>query len=276
MIVDSHQHFWNLERGANDWITDDIWQIKRDYTPDHLRDYLKHLGIDKTILVEASAEHGENDFMASKAAEAGFVGGIVGWVDLNAPDARARLDALHSRPIFKGVRPATSMDQADQPSLTDMFVQNATYLREIGLCMDAMALPHLIPFFTALAQAVPELPMLIDHCAKPCIGVGKEAGDKWRGDMAAFATLPNTYCKLSGITQEFGPGWTVAQLQPIFDHIFTHFGADRIMWGSDWPVLEMSASYTQWFDAMQQLISACSETEKAAILGNTAASFYKL
>ena len=276
MIVDSHQHFWDLARGANDWITDDIWQIRRDYFPAHLGDYLKHLGIDKTILVEASAETGENTFMAAMAEKAGFVGGIVGWIDLDDAGAEAQLQQMGDLDLFKGVRPAISLDPARPPVMSPKFVQNAKAIAAQGMAMDAMAHPHLLPFYTELASAIPDLRIVVDHCAKPVIGGGQDAGDGWRRDMAEIATRPNVYCKLSGITQEYGTGWSRAALQPVFDHVLTHFGPNRIMWGSDWPVLEMTASYTQWFDAMRGLIAGLSDAEQSEILGGTACRFYRV
>lgn len=272
--IDSHHHFWRIDRGENDWIDDSISGIRRDYLPEHIDPYLRHLGVTKTILVEASAGDSENVFMSEMAKNAPFVAGIVAWVDFTKPDAPEKLANLSENPLIKGVRPVMLRADDTEPVLHDIVAQNATLLPDLGFTFDAMAVPHLLPMFAQLAEAVPRLPMVIDHCAKPIIKDGQPASDTWRADMATLASHPNMHCKLSGIAHEFGPGWSARNLQPVVDHILEIFGPNRIMWGSDWPVLELSGSYTQWLEAVETMIEGCDDAGKAAIRGGTAARFY--
>ncbi len=276
MRIDAHQHFWQLSREQNDWIDDSLWQLRRDYRPEHLSPYLDLLSIEKTVLVEASAGDDENRFMADEAASTDFVGAIVGWIDLWAGDAPNHIATLAAREKFRGLRPAIDQSPTTPPTLNRAFIAGGELMAQHGLSFDAMAVPHLIPFFTELADACPDLPIVLDHCGKPDIGNGRDAGDGWRRDVAAFAARPNTWCKLSGISREWGAGWHADGLRSVYDHVLDRFGADRVMWGSDWPVLEMTASYSQWFGAVCQMLDGCSAIERSAVLGGSAAEFYKI
>ena len=276
MIVDAHQHFWLIDRGVNGWIDDSISGIRRDYLPEHLEPYCRHLGIDQTILVQASETLGENGFMADLAAESGLVGGIVAWLDLTSTDAFRTLEDLSKSPIIKGIRPVLQGIEDTNWVLQDSVMSCLKVLPALGLRFDALIQPRHLPVIAKLAEAVPDLDIVIDHAAKPVIQGGRRPDADWYDGMRHVASHPHLHCKISGLATEHGPGWTATTMQPVVDHLLDTFSPARLMWGSDWPVLELDGSYVQWFTCLQSMLSGCSASEKADVLGNTAARFYGL
>lgn len=273
MIVDAHHHFWQIERGLYDWIDDSIWELRRDYLPPHLAPYLRQLGINKTILVQAAEDVTDNPFLLDMAAQSGFVGGIVAWVDLTAKKCPKQLEQLSDAPLVKGIRPVLQGIADNDWVLQADILANLRRLPALDLRFDALVQPRHLDTIAQLTDAIPDLPIVIDHAAKPVIAGGAALSDDWRAGMAALAQCPNVHCKLSGLATEYGQGWTVDALRPVSDHLLAHFGADRLMWGSDWPVLERHGSYVQWFSAARKLVPTA---DHAAVFGNTAARFYGL
>lgn len=276
MIVDAHQHFWRIDRGVYDWIDDSISGIKRDYLPTHLAPYLAHLGIQKTILVQASETLQENQFMADLAVECAFIGGIVAWLDLTAPDAMSVLQELAQNPLVKGIRPVLQGIEDSDWVLQGDVVSCLRALPDLGLRFDALIQPRHFKAIAEVARTIPDLAIVVDHAAKPVIRDGTPLDADWYDGMQVLAQCPNVYCKVSGLVTEYGPGWTVQGLQPVVDHLIELFSPSRLMWGSDWPVLELDGSYSQWFDCVKQLIAGCTPAEQANILGGTACRFYGL
>ncbi len=276
MIIDAHQHFWQIDRGVSDWIDDSISGIRRDYLPSHLAPYLDHLKIEKTVLVQASETLSENDFMLKLAEQAPFIGAIVAWLDLSDTNAPKILEDLAPKPLIKGVRPVLQGIEDDDWILQPKVMDNLRRLPDLGLRFDALIQPRHLPCIDKLAWAIPDLPIVVDHAAKPLIRGGRVLDDDWKRGMVKLAKHPQMHCKISGLATEFGPGWSADTLKPVVDHLFSCFGPSRLMWGSDWPVLELDGSYSQWFTCLQSLISDLSSEEKADILGLTAARFYGL
>ena len=276
MIVDAHQHFWQISRGVNTWIDDSISGIRRDYSPEHLAPYLKHLGIDKTILVQASETVEENRFMTSLADQCDFVGGIVAWIDLSASSAENELEQLAAYPLIKGIRPVLQGIEDDEWILQENLISALRELPKLGLRFDALIQTRHLNTISEGASQIPELAIVIDHAAKPVIRDGAEPDAAWFDGMSELAQNEQVFCKLSGLVTEHGEGWTVNALRPVFEHLLNVFTPDRLMWGSDWPVLELDGSYVQWFSCVNSLISDLSSTERDQILGGSAARFYGL
>lgn len=274
MIIDAHQHFWQIDRGVTDWIDDSISGIRRDYVPSHLAPYLDHLQVDKTVLVQAAETLSENDFMLGLAEQAPFVGAIVAWLDLSTTNAPDTLRDLAAKPLVKGVRPVLQGIEDSNWILQPNVMDALRLLPDLGLRFDALIQPRHLPIIEKLAWAIPDLPIVIDHAAKPVIRGGATLTDEWLQGMAKLAKHPRMHCKISGLATEFGPGWSAETLRPVVDHLIACFGPSRLMWGSDWPVLELDGSYSQWFTCLQTLISDLSEDEQADILGQSAARFY--
>ena len=276
MIIDAHQHFWQISRGVNTWIDDSISGIRRDYSPEHLAPYLKHLGIDKTILVQASETVEENRFMTDFADQCDFIGGIVAWIDLSARSAVDELEQLSTNPLIKGIRPVLQGIEDDEWILQENVISALRELPKLGLRFDALIQTRHLNAISEVASLVPELAIVVDHAAKPVIRCGAQPDAAWFDGMSKLAQNEQVYCKVSGLVTEHGKGWTVNALRPVFDHLLNVFTSDRLMWGSDWPVLELDGSYVQWFDCVNNLIANLSSTERDQILGGSAATFYGL
>jgi len=274
--VDAHHHFWKIDLGIYDWISDDIAGIRRDYQPEHLAPYLKHLGVSKTVLVQAGESLLENDAMLAIANHSDFVAGVVAWVDLTAPDAAFRLEDLATHDKVKSIRPVLQGIADSDWVLQPKVVSNLRLLPELNLCFDALIQPRHLAVLDRLTDLIPELRVVIDHAAKPVIANGQAAGPDWELGMARLAEKSQIFCKLSGMATEQGPGWQASTLQRVCDHLLSTFGPRRLMWGSDWPVLELVGSYTQWFEAAQQMLSGLSDEDRDWVMGKTATQFYSL
>lgn len=276
MIVDAHQHFWQIDKGMHGWIDDSISGIRRDYLPKHLAPYLAHFGIDKTILVQAAEDLADNSFMDGLAQNADFIGGIVAWLDLSASNAADILHDLAQNPLIKGVRPVLQGIEDSTWILQPAVLDNLRLLPGNGLRFDALVQPRHLTAIDTLATSIPDLPIVIDHAAKPVIRGGTALDRDWLDGMARLARHPQMHCKISGLATEFGPGWSAESLRPVVQHLLECFGPARLMWGSDWPVLELDGSYPQWFTCLKTMIADLNTAEQADILGGTATRFYGL
>ncbi|MBX3576333.1 MAG: amidohydrolase family protein [Rhizobiaceae bacterium] len=272
--IDAHQHFWRLERGDYGWLTPALAPIHRDFEPGDLQPLLAREGIAGTVLVQAAATEAETEFMLSLADRHDFIEGVVGWVDFAAPDAPARIARIARHPKLKGLRPMIQ-DIADtdwmlRPDLAPAYEA----LMAQNLVFDALVLPRHLDNLLALLRRHPAMRAIVDHCAKPEIRNG--GFDSWAERMSAIATETAARCKLSGIVTEAGPGWTVETLRPYVEHVLDVFGPERLIWGSDWPVCLLAAGYHEWVAATDTLLSGCTASERAAILGGNAAEVYGL
>ena len=274
--IDAHQHFWRVERGDYHWMDDSVAPIRRDILPEDILPLLVRHGIDGSVVVQAAATEAETRFLLALAKDAPFVRGVVGWVDLESADVANRLEDLASDPKLKGVRPMLQdIDDTDwiaRPAV----VQGLRAVAERGLRLDTLVQPRHLRILTQVAEGIPELPIVIDHCAKPLIAGGVDPGDGWRADMARLAALPQVMCKLSGLANEAGQDWSAEELRPVADHVLQVFGPERVMWGSDWPVLEMVGIYDGWVSATETLLSGLTPNQRAQVLGGTATQFYGL
>jgi L-fuconolactonase len=275
--VDAHHHVWRLERGDYGWLvpTTALVPIYRDFGLADLRPLLAAANVDTTVLVQAAPSVAETRFLLDVArASAGLVRGVVGWTDLAAAEAIETLAALAADPLLKGVRPMLQ-DLADPEWIARPEVQPAlAALPQLGLRFDALVKPReLMPLLRALERQ-PDLAVVIDHCAKPDI-----AGDGWQpwaDAIAAIARHTRAHCKLSGLVTEAGADWTVERLRRYTDHVLQCFGPERLLWGSDWPVVTLAATYEQWVEASDSLLAGLSRADAAAIRGDNARRFYGL
>lgn len=272
--IDSHQHFWALARGDYAWLTPALPALFRDFGPGELAPLLAGHGIAASIAVQAAATEAETRFLLELAAATPFVAGVVGWVDLAAVDAPARVAALASDRRLLGLRPMLQ-DLADDDFIVSAAVApGLAAMAAQGLRLDMLVRPRHLSRVPVLRGRYPDLPMVIDHGGKPDIAGGDHEG--WAAALAEVAADGVTCCKLSGLVTEAGPAWSVEGLRPFVDTIVALFGAERVMWGSDWPVLNLAADYGAWVAATGELLARLSEAERAAIMGATAARFYGL
>ena len=274
--TDAHHHLWQISRGIYDWIGDDLHPIRRDFEPDHLKPYLDHFNITRTVLVQAAEDPAENAAMLAAADAHEFIAGVVVWVDLEAPDAKDQITRLAHHAKVKSLRPVLQGIEDNDWILRPAVVDALSVLPSLNLCFDALIQPRHLGAIATLGTRLPDLDIVIDHAAKPVIRGGQDAGDHWRDGMARLAQNPRIFCKLSGLATEAGPGWSQASLQPVVDHLLTHFSPARLMWGSDWPVLEMDGSYGQWVQTTDALLASLSTRDRACVLDQTARNFYRL
>ncbi|MEX3006968.1 amidohydrolase [Hoeflea sp. TYP-13] len=274
MRIDSHQHFWQLARGDYGWLTSDLKPIYRDFLPDDLAPLLQRGGIGGTVVVQAAPTVAETEFMLSLAAQESFIRGVVGWVDFETRSAPQQIAAMAQDPKLVSLRPMIQ-DIADVDwMLGDALAPAFRALIDCDLTFDALVKPpHLKNLHTLLTRHG-DMRVVIDHGAKPQLHDGTLDG--WANDMAALARDTDAYCKLSGLVTEAGTGWTVDDLRPIVDHLLDTFGPERLIWGSDWPVCTLAASYGDWLDATDRLLSALSQSDLDAIMGGNAVHIYKL
>jgi len=274
MFVDAHQHFWRLAERNGAWPPPELAAIYRDFLPGDLTPLLDRHRIARTVLVQSMPNEDDTLFMLELARHHPFIGGVVGWVDMKAPAAAARIDALAAEPKFKGLRPMLQ-DLDDEHWIDDDALAPAVQaMLRHRLSFDALILPRHLPALLAFAERYPALPIVIDHGAKPLIEPG--VMEPWRSDMARLAALPQVHCKLSGLVTEAGSDWDVDLLRPYVEHLVTSFGPQRLLWGSDWPVLNLAATYARWIAASETLLQGLGEADRRAVFGLNARRFYRM
>jgi len=271
-VIDAHHHFWTVERGDYHWMTPEVPALYRDYGPDDLRPHLEFYGIDATILVQAAQTVAETGYLLDIAEQSPFVAGVVGWVDLTSPSAPAEIAELARHPLLVGLRPMVQDIEDDDWLLRNDLAPAMAAIVEHGLTFDALIFPRHLPRLAAFLDRYPDLPVVLDHGAKPLI---KDAIlNPWRADMAAIAARPRTFCKISGLVTEAEPDWKISDVAPYVEHIVEVFGPDRLMWGSDWPVVNVARGYRDWRDAAVAMLAGLTELERAMVFGGNAAQFY--
>ena len=274
MQIDAHHHLWTLARGDYGWLTPDLAPIHRDFAPSDLAPLLAAAGVERTILIQAAPTRAETDFLLDLADATPFVAGVVGWVDFEAPDAADQVAALAARPKLKGLRPMIQDLADDAWMLRPQIAPAIEAMIAAGLSFDALIKPRHLPILGRFAALYPALDIVIDHAAKPDIAGGDIAG--WARDIRDLAARTRMPCKLSGLMTEAAPGATAEDLRPAVEVLIEAFGADRLMWGSDWPVLNLNGRYDAWRAAALNLTAGLSAPERDAIFGRTAAVFYAI
>ncbi|MBV8575623.1 MAG: amidohydrolase family protein, partial [Acetobacteraceae bacterium] len=204
------------------------------------------------------------------AARNPVVAGVVGWTNFDAADAR--IDALATEPLLVGLRPMVQDMADDDWLLRDQLAPALKAMARHRLVFDALVRPHHLSRVAVLADRHPDLTIVLDHLGKPDIATGGQ--DAWRRDFARLAGRRNVICKLSGLVTEARADWTIADLKPYVDHALSCFGPQRLLWGSDWPVVELAGGYTRWRQATETLLRDLAEEERAVIFGETAERVY--
>ena len=275
-MIDAHQHFWRITRNDYGWLTPALGTIYRDFMPADLSPLLQANAITQTILVQAAPTVAETRFLLEIARLTPFVAGVVGWIDFEARDAAAQIEHLARDRKLVGLRPMVQDIEDDdwllRPALTNAF--NA--LIDHDLVFDALVLPRHLGRLCRLLDRHPRLRVVVDHAGKPHIVERMRGLDPWRAELTAVAACPSTFCKLSGLITEAGVGWQVTDLQPYVDWLLNSFGSNRVLWGSDWPVVELAGGYSRWCAATATLLNHVAPEEREAIRGQTARAVYGL
>ncbi|MGI4732427.1 MAG: amidohydrolase family protein [Janthinobacterium lividum] len=269
-IIDAHQHAWDPALPWHEWPDASLPAINLAFLPEKLAPELTAAGVAGVVLVQSQPNDADTDWLLELAGRAPAVRGVVGWIDVKAPGADARIAALVRHPKLCGVRPMLQDLPADW--ILDPLAEDA--LRSMvahDLAVDALIRPAHLRAIATLADRHPELRIIIDHAAKP--DVAADVSPVWADDMARLAERPNLFCKVSGLVTQAGPTWSRDQLRPIVDRLLGLFGRDRLLWGSDWPVLLLATSYGAWLAAAQALVP---HEAHAAVFGGTATRVYRL
>lgn len=275
-MIDAHQHYWHPERGDYDWMPMDNATLARPYHPADLEPTLAKHGISRTVLVQAAATVQETEYMLGIADATPSVAAVVGWVDFENPADRAHLERWAAHPKFRGVRPMIQDIPDDDWMLREDIRWAYEALIDLDLTFDALGFPRHLENFHRILTQHREMRVVVDHCMKPQIRAhSMENFTNWADGMRAIAEDTTACCKLSGIVTE-SDGWTPEALRPYVNHVLEVFGPDRVMWGSDWPVCQLEATYDEWREAAERLTEHLSDGAREAVFGGTAARFYRL
>jgi L-fuconolactonase len=272
--IDAHQHFWKYDPVAHSWINDEMSVIRKDFLPADLSPLLQQNKITGCIAVQADQTEKETDFLIELAGKNSFIKGVVGWVDLRAENIRERLVHYQKYPVVKGFR---HILQGEEPGfmLQPDFLRGVAALKEFGFTYDILIFPKHISAAIELVKQFPEQPFVIDHIAKPFIKDGLI--DEWKNGMQIIAQFPNVYCKVSGmVTEADWKNWTKEDFTPYLDAVTESFGVNRLMYGSDWPVCLVAASYEKMISLIQDYFSSFTASEQELIMGGNATRFYRL
>lgn len=276
-VIDAHQHFWQLSQPFNyDWLNGPAHaKIRRDFLPDDLKPHLDRCGIQRSVFVQTQHNLAENRWVLSLADHYSFIAGVVGWVDLASPECEAQLLEARQNPKFVGVRHITQDEPDPDFIIRPDIVRGLKVLEKHRVPFDLLFYVQHLRHTQTLGQLLPDLPMVIDHLAKPRIKA--QVTEDWLPHLQAAAKCPNIYCKLSGmVTEADWRNWKPADLKPYVNHALDLFGPERCMFGSDWPVCELAGTYEQVFSALTDLLASLSDTERSEIFGGTANRFYRL
>ncbi|GAA4441093.1 amidohydrolase family protein [Pontibacter saemangeumensis] len=273
--LDAHQHFWKYDPSRDSWITDDMAAIRRDFGPEDLQPLLRQHGFDGCVLVQSAEPELENAFLLKQAEQHAFIKGVVGWVDFFSETLEEQLAQYASSVKLKGFRYILQGTEDRALMLRPSFMQGIRKLLQHGFTYDILIFPDQLPYAAQLVAALPDQPFVIDHMAKPYIKAGKIT--EWKKDMKAVAKYANVSCKVSGmVTEADWQNWKPEDFAPYMDAAVEAFGTDRLMYGSDWPVCLVAATYGEALAIVQEYFSAFSKAEQDAVFGGNAARFYKL
>lgn len=274
MTIDAHQHFWRYQPIRDAWITDEMSVLKKDFLPEQLQNDLAENGVSGTVAVQADQSEDETLFLLDLAMRHGFILGVVGWVDLRGPRLRERLRFFSRFPKLRGFRHVVQAE-ADDFLLRQDFQRGIGELRPFGFTYDILIYARQLPAAAELVACFPEQRFVIDHIAKPDIR-GRELLS-WERGIRRVAAHANVHCKLSGmITEADWSNWSAADLKPYLDVTMDAFGADRLMFGSDWPVCLLAGSYRRGKEVVAEYMAAFPDATQQKIFGENATHFYGL
>jgi L-fuconolactonase len=276
MRVDAHHHLWDLAVRDQPW-TAGLPPLRRSFGLDDLRPSLRRHGVDGTVLVQTITVPEETPELLETARTAPEVLGVVGWVDLTGPDVAGdlrRLRALPGGDRLVGVRHQVQEEPDPRWLVRPDVVAGLRAVERAGLVYDLLVKPHQLEAAVEVTGLLPEARFVLDHAGKPAIATGGPA--PWRDAIRRLAERPNVACKLSGLVTEAAPDWTVDDLRPYAAHVLACFGPGRVMAGSDWPVCLLAGSYDDVAAATGELLAGLDDAGRAAVLGGTAARWYRL
>lgn len=272
--IDAHIHFWQYDKGNQAWISREMRALRENFLPEQIQTSLKRNGVEGCVAVESSASELDTHFLIELARTHPVVKGVVGWVDFFSDKVEERLDYFSQYPEIRGWRYGLE----EKPP---MFSTNADFrrgLRSIATrkqSFDLLLTPRQLPEAVECVADFPELNFVLDHAGKP--DIRNRDLDNWKAAIRSLSVLPNVYCKLSGfLTLAEWKQWSASTFFPYLDVLFESFGPDRLLFGSDWPLINLSGIYVQWISLLEKYLENASEEEKSSIFGDNARKIYRL
>jgi len=283
-VIDAHHHFWKYKAADFPWITEEMETLRHEHRLAELEHELEFSGVDQVISVQCRRTDRENQFLLEQARKSdGLVAGVVGWAPLDSHELRVFLDQYIHQPMLKGVREIIDAGAAESSLTNPDFDAGIDELKRHDLTFELMVSPEQLPAVIAFADRHPDQRMALNHGGCPRIRAG-EFSESWAHDIRELARRPHLYCKISGLSADLGLDYhrganTVQHSQlirPYFDTMCKAFGPARLMYGSNWPLCNLTTSYPAWLTTMDDLVFALSEDEKNAIYSDTAMEFYQI
>lgn len=273
--IDSHQHFWVYDKERHAWIDDSMQACRQDFLPAHLQPVLQQNGIDGCVAVQVDQTEADNDFTLTLAENNSFIKGVVGWVDLRADNIEERLQHYSKVKLMKGFRHILQAEPDEKFMLNAKFKRGICLLNKYGFSYDILIKPKHLPYAKELVAAFPDQRFVVDHLAKPFIKAGRI--DSWKDDIQNLSAYPNVSCKVSGMVTE--ADWHNCKPEdfiPYLDVVFNAFGANRVMYGSDWPMCNLAGGYAGVLKIIENYVDRLSKDEQALFWAGNAIEFYRL
>lgn len=275
MRIDSHHHLWKYDPKTYPWIQEDMEVLKKDYLPKTILPLLEEQGIDGCVAVQADQSEEETAFLLDCASDNDFIKGVVGWIDLQAPNSAERLAYFAPDKKLKGIRHIVQEEPNPEFMLGKEFQNGIKELAAFDLTYDILVYDFQLPSAVLLARAFPDQKFVLDHIGKPKISEG--VSETWSSNIRELSKSENVYCKLSGmVTETKDFSWTSEEFTPFMEVVLEAFGTDKLMYGSDWPVCLLGGEYNQVFEIVANFISSLSKNEQDDIMGWNAKRFYNL
>lgn len=273
--IDAHNHFWKFDPVRDSWISDDMKVIQKDFLPADLEIILKRNDFDGCVVVQSDQSEEENVFQLKNAEQYDFIKGIVGWVDLQAENVDNRLQYYSQFKKLKGFRHVLQGEPVRDLMLKAAFINGISHLNKYNFTYDILIFPDQLQYIPAFVSQFPDQPFVIDHIAKP--NIKEQKIDEWKKDIEQVAKFENVYCKISGmVTEADWRNWKKEDFTPYMNVIVEAFGINRIMFGSDWPVCQVAASYEEVVGIVENYFSGYSKDKQEKIFAANAGRFYNL
>ena len=274
MTIDSHVHFWKYDKNRDAWITEEMKVLQQDYLPEQAINIFRRNGIDACVAVQADQSELETHFLVELAKTHPVIRGVVGWIDLGSENAAERLNYFSNYPVIKGYRHIVQ-SEPDDFLLHKTFQRGVALLSAYRYTYDILIYPRQLKAALGFISRFPDQKLIIDHCAKPIIR-DREIKE-WEPLIREAAKSPNVCCKLSGLlTEAKWKNWSAADFYPYLDIVFSAFGADRLIFGSDWPVILLSGIYVQWKSLIEKYMEGFAIEDREKVFGLNAMAFYNL
>ncbi|HTF95327.1 MAG TPA: amidohydrolase family protein [Cellvibrio sp.] len=280
-MIDAHQHLWQLGNNDCEWPTADLTSIYRDFEVKDLLPLTRECGVTGTVLVQSQTSDADTDYLLRVADQSDLIKAVVGWVDLASPEAPERIARLAVHPKFRGIRPMLQSLPDDAWILRAELEPAIAAMKAHHLSLDALVYTRHLEHLYQFARRHPALPIVIDHAAKPAIIVNDLPADEWCEAMRKIARLPQVHCKLSGLVTEAGKGQGVEVFKAYIKFLVTLFGPERLMWGSDWPVIRLAPNpqlsiYKNWLDLVNHALVEQKITNFESVFIGTSLRFYRI